>query len=493
VLETLHENSANTRESWALRDSKENKATNYRKSVGAIHSWADLNLLGHKLLNGMIHHAYDGILEEKAHFMTFKQAYEYMGIKSRNTAHLRSVVQSIAHVQVEWDFLGEEGNYCREQKELARANLEDTKKNPRFKKIIASKYFKKLEADLQNLQASGAKNTTRQVNALIEKQLDALFPEFTIASVFEEASIHTGGLLSYSFNMRTALRLCDPLLYAKVDLSALKSFKKKGAFKLYENGCRYQRVGKTPWLSIELAKKMLGVEKTSSGEFAYPEYATLRQGVIDPAVKEINQFYKQGVCQFSVNYRIKKAGRKVSHIQFLFTTLKGAEAEDMSRRLEEMGVNNQIAKKLSTQFSRNYLLAQINYTQERLAHKTKSGNPGGYLVDCIRKNYAGISEESDTKSVYEKTKKEPERSDQTEGFALTGAEDLFNASGLLKGLWLGFVPEHLRERTLQLGSKWQIREVKGLLKHHLPEPLWQEAEENFKQLLRQIEIKDVPS
>lgn len=468
----------------------------YAKSVGAIHSWADLNLLGHKLLNGMIHHAFDALLEEKAHFMTFKQAYTYMGIKSRNTAHLKSVVQSIAQVQVEWDFLGEEGNYCRRQKELARQNLDEVKVNPRFKKIVASNYFQKLEADIQALQAEG-KGNNRQVKALIEKQLDALFPEFTVASVFEEANLHAGGLLSYAFNMKTALRLCDPLLYAKIDLAALRHFKKKGAFKLYENGCRYLRVGKSPWLTLELAKKMLGVEKTSNGEFAYPEYATFRQGVIDPAVKEINRFHKAGRCQFSVDYRVRKTGRKVSHVQFLFTTLRGAEANYMAQQLEARGVNPQLAQSLSQRFASDYLYAQLNYVSQR-AQQTdfKAHQQGGYLVDAIRKNHAGFSgvqrtatEKTDNRSSVPQSlnvmssfpSADTQRS--SVGPVITSADDLFRASPLIKGLWLGFVPDHLRERTEQLGAKWQVREVKGLLKQHLPDSLKNDAEESFKALL----------
>lgn len=467
----------------------------YSKSVGAIHSWADLNLLGHKLLNGMIHHAFDALLEEKAHFMTFKQAYAYMGIKTRNTAHLKSVVQSIAQVQVEWDFLGEEGNYCRRQKELARDNLTEVKTNPRFKKIVASHYFQKLEADIQTLQNEG-KTNTRQIKALVEKQLDALFPEFSVASVFEEANLHTGGLLSYAFNMKTALRLCDPLLYAKIDLTALRHFKKKGAFKLYENGCRYLRVGKSPWLSLELAKKMLGVEKNSSGEFAYPEYATFRQGVIDPAVKEINNFHKAGRCQFSVDYRVKKTGRKVSHVQFLFITLRGAEAAYIVQQLESRGVNPQLAQSLAQRYSADYLQAQLKYVYERAQQPDfKVNTQGGYLVDAIRKNHAGFTDSRVTSEHRQGNRplvqqalsdhltpdSGLERSHASSSI-ITSADDLFNVSPLIKGLWLGFVPEHLRERTEQLGAKWQVREVKGLLKQHLPEPLKMDAEESFKSL-----------
>lgn len=469
----------------------------YSKSVGAIHSWADLNLLGHKLLNGMIHHAFDALLEEKAHFMTFKQAYAYMGIKSRNTAHLKTVVQSIAQVQVEWDFLGEEGNYCRQQKELARENLEEVKSNPRFKKIVASHYFQKLESEIAQLQQQEGKVNQRQLKALIEKQLDALFPEFTVASVFEEANLHSGGLLSYAFNMKTALRLCDPLLYAKIDLAALRHFKKKGAFKLYENGCRYLRVGKSPWLTLELAKKMLGVEKTSSGEFAYPEYATFRQGVIDPAVKEINRFYKEGRCQFSVDYRIRKTGRKVSHVQFLFTTLRGAEADHMAQQLEARGVNRALAQSLSHRYSPEYIYAQLAYLADRAKQADfKMQQQGGYLVDAIRRNHAAYSKPS-KRAVTTSEDKSTQAHDlnalnmvQSEpyskassGAVITSAKDLFEASPLIKGLWLGFVPEHLRERTEQLGSKWQIREVRGLLKQHLPESIRKDAEESFKSLL----------
>lgn len=488
--------SATTTLSSAEKGREHHPDSKYAKSVGAIHSWADLNLLGHKLLNGMIHHAFDALLEEKAHFMTFKQAYAYMGIKSRNTAHLKTVVQSIAQVQVEWDFLGEEGNYCRQQKELARANLDDVKINPRFKKIVASHYFQKLESEISALQQEG-KGNQRQLKALIEKQLDALFPEFTIASVFEEANLHSGGLLSYAFNMKTALRLCDPLLYAKIDLAALRHFKKKGAFKLYENGCRYLRVGKSPWLTLELAKKLLGVEKTNSGEFAYPEYATFRQGVIDPAIKEINRFYKEGRCQFSVDYRIRKTGRKVSHIQFLFTTLRGAEADHIAQQLETRGVNRALAQSLSLRYSPEYIYAQLQYLADRAKQADfKPQQQGGYLVDAIRRNHAAYAKTGKKSSASGEQKALPAADlnalnmIQSEsinrvksGGIITNAEDLFEASPLIKGFWLGFVPEHLRERTEQLGSKWQIREVRGLLKQHLPEAIKQDAEESFKSLL----------
>ncbi|MEJ2742203.1 MAG: replication initiation protein [Gammaproteobacteria bacterium] len=442
------------------------------------------------------------MLEEKAHFMTFKQAYEYMGITSRNTSHLKTIVQSIAQVQVEWDFLGEEGNYCRKQKEAARHNLNEAKNNPRFQKIVRSHYFQKLETDLITLQAQ-TKPQQRQIRALIEKQLDALFPEFTVASVFEEASIHSGGLLSYAFNMKTAFRLCDPLLYAKVDLATMRNFKKKGAFKLYENGCRYLRVGKSPWLTMELAKKLLGVEKTSSGQFAYPEYATFRQGVIDPAIKEINRFYQEGRCQFSVNYRIRKTGRKVTHIQFIFVTLRGAVAEHLTQLMEEKGVNRTLAKELAGQYSPEYTKAQLQYVNERSQQVGfKFSQQGGYLVDAMRKNFAAYEPNKSTdltasKALHASSKMLNLQDNAIErtnishmSITLACAEDLFEVSSLLKGLWLGFVPAHLRERTIQLGAKWQVREVRGLLKQYVPDALQADVESAFRGLFAATNVSE---
>lgn len=98
--------------------------------------------------------------------------------------------------------------------------------------------------------------------------------------------------------------------FTSYHLTEVKSFKSGHAIRLYELLMQFKSTG---WFDEDLdtLKSMFGVEDN------YPAWYEFRRWVIDPAVKEINQ-----ATNYTVEYKTKKRGRKISRVVFTFALNK---------------------------------------------------------------------------------------------------------------------------------------------------------------------------
>jgi len=96
------------------------------------------------------------------------------------------------------------------------------------------------------------------------------------------------GVIWYTWGKYLREKLCNPTMYAKINLAIQSRFKSKYSLVLYELCVDYfikkQGKGETPWINIEDFKKLMGVENDKYCQ----EYKRLNYFVIKKAVKEVN-------------------------------------------------------------------------------------------------------------------------------------------------------------------------------------------------------------
>jgi len=119
------------------------------------------------------------------------------------------------------------------------------------------------------------------------------------------------GVIWYTWGKYLREKLCNPTMYAKINLAIQSRFKSKYSLVLYELCVDYfikkQGKGETPWINIEDFKKLMGVENDKYCQ----EYKRLNDFVIKKAVKEVNE-----KSDIFVAIDVKKEARKVVALKF---------------------------------------------------------------------------------------------------------------------------------------------------------------------------------
>lgn len=110
---------------------------------------------------------------------------------------------------------------------------------------------------------------------------------------------------SYSPNMRRLL--FSPLVYGKLNMSVQSRFHSNYGLALYENCARYVGIAKTPWISILLFRKLMGVP-----EEKYLIFRDFKRRVLDKAIEEVN-----ALSDIRIEPEIHRKGRAVMSLRFV--------------------------------------------------------------------------------------------------------------------------------------------------------------------------------
>lgn len=127
------------------------------------------------------------------------------------------------------------------------------------------------------------------------------------SSALSAAEIADGNC-SYEYSSIMRELLYQPEVYGKIDMQLISRFKSSYGLALYENCVRYLNLSKTPWFSLDIFKKLMGVSKDKYKEFKY-----LKKRVINIAVKEVNL-----ITSMKLVVEVKTVKRKVTEIRFKF-------------------------------------------------------------------------------------------------------------------------------------------------------------------------------
>ncbi|MDP0926199.1 replication initiation protein [Paracoccus onubensis] len=238
--------------------------------------------------------------------------------------------------------------------------------------------------DMETLKQSlrGLAETVAEWDMLDEKGRQ----EWGVSSLLSYAKLK-GGICEYAYSPALAEKLHDPKVFALINLNIQRRFTSGHALALYENCYRFIRTGSTGWWTLDLFRRLMGVD----GSSYYETYKHLNAKVIKPAVAEVNK-----TSNIILTPDTRKMSRTVTHIRFRIAENpqlaildiddgEGVRHGPVYTRLRELGVSDRLAKQWLTSHGESSVAAKLDYVEARSNVKSKVG----YLSAALEGDYDG--------------------------------------------------------------------------------------------------------
>lgn len=301
------------------------KSLEIKKHVALIHSTNHLSLLERKIGNALLYNAYDSLLVDAEHHIHIPTLCALIGYNSKDCKTIKRSLISLISTVLEW-------------------NLVDKDKQPGKDIWMAS-------------------------------------------ALLADAKIE-GPNCTYSYSNRLKELCYHPEFYGRLNLKVLSLFKSTYGLALYENCIRFQNITQTPWFSLPIYRKLMGV-----GEGKYLLFKDLNKRVIKPAVNEVNRY-----SPIQVKAEFKKQGRELTAIRFLisplceerFVQLQSQEQNNgvVERLKNEYGLSAIQVEKTLSSYTEIYLIEKMNLIESSASYLNgKIKNLAKYLEKALLEDY----------------------------------------------------------------------------------------------------------
>lgn len=208
--------------------------------------------------------------------------------------------------------------------------------------------------------------------------------EWGVSALLSYAKLK-GGVCEYAYSPALAEKLHDPKVFALINLNIQRQFTGGHALALYENCFRFINTGSTGWWSLEIFRRLMGVDDSDY----YKSFKHLNAKIIKPAVAEVNK-----VSDIIVTPETRKMGRSVTDIRFLIernpqlTILdmddgEGLRTTETYGRLVKLGVSDRLARQWIGQHGDTYVSEKVDLVETRDGVKS----PVKYLSAAISEDY----------------------------------------------------------------------------------------------------------
>lgn len=208
--------------------------------------------------------------------------------------------------------------------------------------------------------------------------------EWGVSSLLSYARLK-GGVCEYAYSPALAAKLNDPAVFALINLNIQRRFTSGHALALYENCYRFIRTGSTGWWSLDLFRRLMGVEDSEY----YAIYKHLNAKIIKTAVAEVNK-----TSNIVVTPEIRKRGRAVTDIRFKISENPqlaildlddgtGVRRSDVYSHLQALGVSDRLARQWIAQHGEEHVSEKIAYVRKQRNVK----NPVGYLSAALKEGF----------------------------------------------------------------------------------------------------------
>ncbi len=241
--------------------------------------------------------------------------------------------------------------------------------------------------DMDTLKQSlrGLAETVAEWDMLDEKGQQ----EWGVSSLLSYAKLK-GGVCEYAYSHALADKLHDPKVFALINLNIQRRFTSGHSLALYENCYRFIRTGSTGWWSMDLFRRLMGLD----GSSYYESYKHLNAKVIKPAVAEVNK-----TSNILIEPETRKRGRAVTDIRFKIRENPQLAILDMDdgkavrhgpvyARLREHGVSDRLARQWITTHGEDQVAAKLEYVSQRKNVKSMVG----YLSTALKEDFDGTEE-----------------------------------------------------------------------------------------------------
>ncbi len=198
--------------------------------------------------------------------------------------------------------------------------------------------------------------------------------EWGVSSLLSYATLK-GGVCEYAYSPALADKMHDPKVFALINLNIQRRFTSGHALALYENCFRFVRTGSTGWWSLDLFRRLMGVD----GSSYYESFKHLNAKVIKPAVSEVNK-----TSNIVILPETRKRGRAVTDIRFLIKENPQLAILDLDdgagvrhgavyRRLRDLGVSDRLARQWLSAHGEDQVAAKLDYVGNRKNVKSMVG------------------------------------------------------------------------------------------------------------------------
>ena len=208
--------------------------------------------------------------------------------------------------------------------------------------------------------------------------------EWGVSSLLSYATLKAG-VCEYAYSPALAAKLNDPKVFALINLNIQRRFTSGHALALYENCYRFVRTKSTGWWSLDLFRRLMGVDDSPY----YQSYKHLNAKIIKPSVAEVNK-----TSNIVVTPEVRKRGREVVEIRFHIAENpqlaildlddgEGLRNTPIYAKLRELGVSDRLARQWVSEHGAAHVSAKLDY----VAGQGGVQNPVRYLTAALRDDY----------------------------------------------------------------------------------------------------------
>ncbi|TNJ40831.1 replication initiation protein [Phaeobacter sp. B1627] len=208
--------------------------------------------------------------------------------------------------------------------------------------------------------------------------------EWGVSALLSFAKLKNG-ICEYAYSPALAQKLHDPKIYALINVKIQRNFTSGHGLALYENCYRFVRTGSTGWWTLDMFRKLMGVD----GSTYYETFKHLNAKIIKPAVAEVNKN-----SDIIIEPQTRKKGRAVSEIRFLIREnpqmamfqiddSDGVRNLAVYRSLRGQGISDRLARQWITEHGPDYVQQKLDYVAGQGEVKSRAG----YLRAAIKGDF----------------------------------------------------------------------------------------------------------
>lgn len=201
-------------------------------------------------------------------------------------------------------------------------------------------------------------------------------------------------------------KLVENNQYIKFNLQLQNKFSSKYSLVIYELCKEFYRekekVGESPWFSIENIKQLVGVDNNE-----YSNFKDFNKWVLKVAEKEINRD-----SDISISFSYLRRSRKITHIKFTIkqntnqslepkvktetsANVPSSNDSKISNELLSFGVAKNKVEAWLENYPEQYLQSKLDLVLEKTRQGTIKTSPTGFLVKAIESNFDNAQDSLD--------------------------------------------------------------------------------------------------
>lgn len=296
-----------------------------KKHINAIHCTNNLTLLQRKLFNALLFNAYPNLLQQSQFEVPARRLCQLIGYNSNDYDKLKKALMALMTIVIEWNVI--------------------------------------------DYSTTTPQGKWRASSALASAKLES-------------------GICTYEYSSLMRELLYHPEIYGRLNMATLSKFKSSYGLALYENCIRYQSLPQTPWFTLDVFRKLMGVFDDK-----YPVFKDFKKRVLNIAMEEVNEH-----SSMILTPEIKRQNQQVTSIRFKLKSKSQTslvvnskhEHEDhlVGVLMNEFQLSPEVITDIFSKYEMHYISEKVQLILNSESYRLgKIRGIAGYLIEAIKKDY----------------------------------------------------------------------------------------------------------